>query len=148
MPGPNPAGLAALKEHRHKTYFGSGRHKQCEALCRRNGKPCRSAAMKGRTKCRLHGGHSTGRGIKKPLAGRSEGQQRNHRGRQVRLASQSELERTELHPETLPTFRQLQLGRKLIYQADIPVLMLTLDKYLKGKCDRREWLRVLEGSCE
>lgn len=34
---------------------------RCGARCRRNGgAPCRAAAIRGRTRCRLHGGKSTG----------------------------------------------------------------------------------------
>lgn len=104
--------------------------------------------MRGKARCRKHGGHSNGRGVKKDPTKRKLGQLRNHQARQVRRSAQAELDRTELHPETFAAFRQLQLGQKLVYQADVPVLMLLLDKYLKGKCDRREWLRALDASCK
>jgi len=39
----------------------------CGAYARQTGKPCRQPAMRDKKKCRLHGGKSTGRPVKKGL---------------------------------------------------------------------------------
>jgi len=37
------------------TYFGTGRHKLCEAI-KRDGTPCRKIALGGASRCGAHGG--------------------------------------------------------------------------------------------
>ena len=141
MPGPNSAGLAALAAHRHRSYFGRGRHKICTARCRRTGKPCRDIAMRGKQVCRKHGGHSNGR-KKKSLADRTERQQQNFGMRQARALAAKHMEARELHPETMTVFRQQYAGR--VEPSDLALFLRSLDDYLKRNLDQRIWLEVLD----
>ncbi len=36
--------------------FGEGKHRLCGAQCKRSGLPCRSPAVRGSRRCRMHGG--------------------------------------------------------------------------------------------
>ena len=142
MPGPNSAGLAALEAHRHRSYFGRGRHKICAARCRRTGKPCRDIAMRGKRVCRKHGGHSNGR-KKKSLADRTERQQQNFGIRQARALAAKDFKTRELHPETMTIFRQQFVSK--VSLPNLSLFLLALDNRLKGNMDTRAWKEVLEG---
>lgn len=44
----------------HPGSFGEGAHRLCGAQRKRDGLPCQKVAMKGKARCRSHGGASTG----------------------------------------------------------------------------------------
>jgi hypothetical protein len=141
MTGPNPAGLRALDLHRHKAYFGSPALRQCKSKSRRTGEPCRATAMRGKNVCRHHGGHSNGRGVKKPPEQRNGRQQQNFSIRCARLEAKRALKIRDLHPDTMPVFRQQYAGK--IAPSNIFLFLMALDNRLQGNLDGREWQDAL-----
>jgi len=142
MSGPNPEGLLALEQHRHKTFFGGPGQRQCNAKSRRTGQRCKAIPLRGKDVCRHHGGHSNGRGIKKPTEARTPRQQRNYYARIARHEAVKNLDVRILHPETMTIFRQ-QYAR-LVPSADAPMFILSLDARLQGNIDHRAWRETVE----
>lgn len=141
MSGPNPEGLHALELHRHKTYFGGPGQRQCKAKSRRTGTRCKAVPMRGKDVCQHHGGHSNGRGVKKPAEARTPRQQHNYYARIARQEAAKELGSRTLHPETMPVFRQQYAP--LVPPADVSLFLVALDARLRGNMDIRAWKETL-----
>ena len=110
MVGTNTKGLRALEAYRHRTNFGGPGQRQCVARSRRTGEKCRAVPMRHKNVCRHHGGHSNGRGVKKPMENRNLCQQNNRAIRHARFEAKRDLDARDFHPETMQVFRQQYAG--------------------------------------
>jgi hypothetical protein len=131
----NWAGVGGLDERPWDRWrVGDPGRPQCGARCKRTGKPCPQPPVRGRARCRFHGGFGGGRNRR--LA-KSERALLNKEARVARKVAREELAATVLHPDTSPVLARTYLSR--IYPPDLERFTVELDRYLKGEIDYLAW---------
>jgi hypothetical protein len=101
----------------YKTLGGRVTCTQCNALSKRSRLRCRSPAIKGKTKCRIHGGHSSGsktaKGRASQIAANTKHGRETRAIRQERSAKLAELYELEMLGRKMGMISGPMVGRKL-----------------------------------
>jgi hypothetical protein len=91
---------------------------QCDAKSKRTKQQCRNPAIKGKTKCRHHGGHSTGsrtpEGKARQIAANTKHGNETRAIREERSAKLAELYELEMLGRELGLISGGMVGRKLV----------------------------------
>ena len=90
--------------------------------------------MKGRNRCRFHGGFGGGSNRRQAKSVRAL---LNKQARVARKVAREELAAAVLHPDTSAVLARTYLSR--IYPPDLERFTVELDRYLKGEIDYLAW---------
>jgi hypothetical protein len=107
---------------------------RCGAKTKRMGLPCTQPPVKGRARCRFHGGFGGGRN---PRQAKSVRALLNKEARIARKVAREELAAAVPHPDTSAVLARAYLSR--IYPPDLERFTVELDRYLKGEIDYFAW---------
>jgi hypothetical protein len=101
----------------YKTLGGRVTCTQCNALSKRSRLRCRSPAIKGKTKCRIHGGHSSGsktaEGRARQIVANTKHGRETRAIREERSAKLAELYELEMLGRKMGLISGPMVGRKL-----------------------------------